>query len=198
MKILHLSDTHGCHNRLHQLPEADVIVHSGDFTMTGSEQEAIDFLNWFCELDYRHKIFICGNHDDCLYKADITGLDDNVYYLCNTEVEIEGIRFYGIPMFMLDCISRQQGRNYIGIPHGIDVLVTHEPPFGILDLDGDIHYGSKDMLSRLVEVRPRMHLFGHIHSNHGWVKNNGIIYSNGAILDAGYYTLNAPNLLELQ
>lgn len=45
MKILHLSDTHNCHHRLRDLPEADVVVHSGDFCMVGSEQEALDFLN---------------------------------------------------------------------------------------------------------------------------------------------------------
>ena len=83
MKILHLSDTHGSHRWLTDLPEADVIVHSGDFTMTGSEQEAIDFLNWFCDLPYAHMIFICGNHDDCLYGANIDGLDSNVHYLYN-------------------------------------------------------------------------------------------------------------------
>ena len=38
MKILHISDTHGCHRRLHDLPQADIVVHSGDFTMNGSEQ----------------------------------------------------------------------------------------------------------------------------------------------------------------
>lgn len=52
MRILHLSDTRGCHHRLKDLPEADVVVHSGDFTMTGTEQEAIDFLNWFCDLPF--------------------------------------------------------------------------------------------------------------------------------------------------
>lgn len=37
MKILHLSDNHGCHHRLRDLPEAGVMVHSGDFCMVGSE-----------------------------------------------------------------------------------------------------------------------------------------------------------------
>lgn len=50
--ILHLSDTHSQHRRLTQLPDADILVHSGDFTMNGSEQEAIDFMNWFCDLSY--------------------------------------------------------------------------------------------------------------------------------------------------
>lgn len=114
-KILHISDTHGCHHRLRDLPDADILVHSGDFTMNGSEQEAIDFLNWFCDLDYRHKIFICGNHDNCLYGANIDGLDTNVHYLCNSGIELNGIYFYGVPMFMEDCITERQSRNYAQI-----------------------------------------------------------------------------------
>lgn len=75
MKILHLSDTHGLHKNLMSLPEADVIVHSGDFTFAGSEEEACDFINWFCDLPYEHKVFIAGNHDMCMYGADhIEGL----------------------------------------------------------------------------------------------------------------------------
>ena len=55
MTILHISDTHSQHRRLTQLPDADILVHSGDFTMNGSEQEAIDFMNWFCDLPYPTK-----------------------------------------------------------------------------------------------------------------------------------------------
>ncbi|MBM6654670.1 metallophosphoesterase [Bacteroides mediterraneensis] len=116
MTILHISDTHSQHRRLTQLPDADILVHSGDFTMNGSEQEAIDFMNWFCDLPYSYKIFICGNHDACLYEAKIDGLDKNVYYLCNSGVTIHGVRFYGVPMFMEDCISDRQRRNYATIP----------------------------------------------------------------------------------
>ena len=91
MKILHLSDTHSAHHRLKNLPEADIVVHSGDYCMVGEEREAMDFLYWFCDLPYRHKIFICGNHDSCLYDANIDGLDGNVHYLCNSGIEIDGI-----------------------------------------------------------------------------------------------------------
>lgn len=84
MKILHLSDTHGCHRRLRDLSEADVVVHSGDFWMVGSEQKAIDFLNYFCNLSSRNKFFICVNHDDCFYGANADGLDDNEHYICNS------------------------------------------------------------------------------------------------------------------
>lgn len=74
MKIIHISDIHGSHHQLKDLPKGDVLVHSGDLTMTGSEREALDFLEWFCELSYPYKIFICGNHDECLYGANIEGL----------------------------------------------------------------------------------------------------------------------------
>ena len=82
--------------------------------MNGSEQEALDFMNWFCDLPYPQKIFICGNHDECLYDATIDGLDGNVQYLCNSGIEIEGLKFYGVPMFMGECITDRQTRGTRG------------------------------------------------------------------------------------
>lgn len=197
MRILHLSDTHGCHRRLTTLPEADVIVHSGDFTMTGSEQEAIDFLNWLCDLPYPHKIFICGNHDDCLYGANIDGLDSNVHYLCNSGVEIDGVKFYGVPMFMGDCVSDRQAKNIAKIPVDTDVLITHSPAYGILDFDDNINYGDEQLLTRVMEIRPRLHLFGHIHAQHGIIEANGITFSNGAIMNSDYSSINQPNMVKI-
>ncbi len=197
MKILHLSDTHGNHRRFGDLPAADVVVHSGDFTMSGSESEAIDFLNWFCNLPHRHKIFICGNHDECLYDAHIDGLDDNVHYLCNSGVEIDGVKFYGVPMFPADCITERQNRNYAAIPDDTDVLITHAPPYGILDFDDNIHYGSKELLQRVTAVSPCLHLFGHIHRQHGMTDNGITSFSNGAIMDTDYTDLHIPNLIKL-
>ena len=92
MNILHLSDTYGSHRSLGRLPESDVIVHSGDIAMNGSSSEALDFMRWFSALPYAHKIFVAGNHDAC-------------HYLCNSSVEIDGVTFYGVPMFMEDCSS---------------------------------------------------------------------------------------------
>ena len=84
MTILHLSDTHGKHHLLKYLPLADIIVHSGDVSEDGTESEVLDFLNWFCDLDYRHKIFIAGNHDFCLESAQqIEDLLQACLYLCN-------------------------------------------------------------------------------------------------------------------
>ena len=198
MKILHLSDTHGCHHRLRNLPEADVLVHSGDFTMTGTESEALDFLNWLCDLPYKHKIFICGNHDDCLYDANIDGLDNNVHYLRNSGVEIDGVKFYGVPMFMDDCAYGRQIRNYAEISEDTDVLITHSPAYGILDEDDNVRYGSEELLERIMMIRPKYHLFGHVHARHGILTMNGSVYSNGAIMNNDYTRLNEPNVIELK
>lgn len=202
MKILHLSDTHGAHRRLKNLPAADIVVHSGDFCMIGEEREALDFLNWFCDLPYRHKIFICGNHDDCLYEANIEGLDSNVSYLCNSGIEIDGVKFYGVPMFTEDCISPRQARNYARIPDDTDVLITHSPAYGVLDLDDSekyefIHYGSTELLERVIKIHPQAHLFGHVHRQHGLIEQKGIVFSNGAIMNDDYSKLNTPNIIEI-
>lgn len=200
MKILHLPDTHNCHHRLRDLPGADVVVHSGDFCMVGTEHEALDFLNWFCDLPYKHKIFICGNHDDCLYGANIDGLDNNVHYLCNSGIEIEDVRFYGVPMFMGDCVTARQIHNYARIPEDTDVLITHSPAYGILDSDADnINYGSEVLLNVVSKIKPRNHLYGHIHKRHGITTIGTMTFSNGAIMKEDYssFSFNIPNIIEL-
>lgn len=192
MKILHLSDTHKRHRALDNLPDADVVVHSGDFCMVGTEAEAIDFMNWFCDLPYAHKIFICGNHDDCLYGAEINGLDPNVHYLCNSGVKINGVKFYGVPMFMEDCVSDRQSRNIANIPADTDVLITHCPPYGILDFDDNINYGSEELLAKVAEISPQLHIFGHIHANNGIQQINNTTFVNSAILNSNYCDLQQP------
>ena len=197
MKLFHLSDTHGCHRQLKELSESDILIHSGDFTMTGSESEAIDFMNWFCDLPHKHKIFICGNHDECLYGANIDGLDNNVHYLNNSEIEIDGIKFFGIPLFMGDSMYGKQNRFYEKIPVDTNVLITHCPPYGILDFDDDCNWGSEELLTAVSKLSPQAHLFGHIHKSHGIEKIGSTIFSNAAIMNDDYTNLQSSNLIEI-
>ena len=101
-------------------------------------------------------------------------------------------------MFMEDCVSGKQEQLYTAIPEDTDVLVTHTPPYGILDRDGSILYGSRVLLERVRTIRPRLHLFGHIHKSQGITSDGVTVFSNAAILDEGYYNLNAPNVLSLK
>lgn len=200
--ILHLSDTHGQHKNLKSLPEADVIVHSGDFTFAGSEEEAYDFINWFCNLPYKHKIFIAGNHDMCMYGADhIDGLSRNVHYLYNNSVVIDGIKFYGIPMFMEDCMDGNLDVFINNIPDDTDVLITHMPPKGTCDLanygKGPEHRGNATLAELLKKLHPTCHLFGHEHDAYGKTIKENVIYSNACVVDSRYNLINNPTIINI-
>ena len=185
MKILHLSDTHGLHRKIKDLPNADVIVHSGDISNNGTEEEVLDFLNWYIELPYPHKIFVTGNHDLCLWDAEgIEDLPHNIYFLQDSGVEIDGVRFYGIAYNHPETL----------IPFGIDIVVTHEPPVMILDESVGIHWGNAPLRNRIMEVKPRYHLFGHSHGGYGTVKQDNIVYSNAALLDDMNRLVRKPRL----
>lgn len=195
LTILHLSDTHGRHRELGALPEADVVVHTGDFTMAGTEDEAMDFLRWFAGLPHRHKVFVAGNHDDCLWQATIDGLGGGCHYLCHSGVTIRGVRFYGVPMFVADCMEGRYEAQLRRIPEGTDVLLTHQPPLGRLDVSGGRHYGNAALRERVEQVEPRFHLFGHVHGAGGVLTAGATTFVNSALLDDRYLRLFAPRLL---
>ena len=181
MRLIHLSDTHGLHEQLPDLPEADIVAHTGDITENGTIEEAEGFMEWFCSLPYRHKIFIAGNHDMCLYGANIEGLPDNVHYLCNEAITIDGIKFYGVPMFLHDDLEGNFPELYSRIPDDIDVLLTHQAPLGILDDQDGINFGDYYLYKRVIEVKPKYHLFGHLHHTEKTrMTFRGVRFSNAA------------------
>lgn len=98
-------------------------------------------------------------------------------------------------MFMGDCITDRQSCNYAKIPSDTDVLITHSPAYGILDYDDGINYGSEEILTKLSDLHLKAHLFGHIHAQHGILEQNGITFSNGAIVNADYTILSTPNII---
>ena len=185
MKILQISDTHNRHRLLTNLPAADVMVHCGDFTENGTEEEVLDFLNWYIDLPYKYKIFVTGNHDLCLWDAkDIEDLPENVFFLQDRGVTIEGVKFFGIAYNHSERL----------IPEGTDIVITHEPPIMILDESVGTHWGNFPLFKRIMEVRPRYHLFGHAHESCGTLKQDDIIFSNGAILDDFYHISHQPKV----
>ena len=196
MKILHLSDTHGKHRLLQNLPQADIIVHSGDVSEDGTESEVLDFVNWFCNLDYQHKIFVAGNHDLCLDGEQIKGLPENVHYLCNSGVEIEGIKFWGVPYFLSDELNGDTEHLMLKIPKETDILITHRPPYGILDFDDDNNFGCVDLLQAVQKICPKYHLFGHIHAGYGIENSQHTTFVNSALVRKNEI-VNEPFLLEI-
>jgi predicted phosphohydrolase len=185
LRIVAISDTHGLHHQF-RCPDGDVLIHAGDFMMGGQEQlkDAANFLKWFDSHPHPHKILIAGNHDSLpeynrpLFEALMKDKEvaPSVTYLQDSGCEIDGIKFWGTPFspefgqwhFMLPRGPHLK-RHWDMIPDDTDVLITHCPPYGILDRDGVVgeHCGCSDLLNRVYEVQPRFHIFGHIHAGYG-------------------------------
>lgn len=188
MKILHISDTHGKHRELTDMPSADVLVHSGDISNYGTEDEVLDFLNWLIELPYKHKIFVIGNHDLCLWDAiGIEDLPADIHFLQDYSVEIDGYKFFGLAYNHPEKL----------IPDDVDVVITHEPPVMILDRSIGIHWGNSPLRNRILEVKPKYHLFGHAHGDYGVLKQDGIVFSNATLLDDMNRLVRKPKLFTL-
>ena len=144
LKTLLISDTHGTHwhNNYQIDGEYDLLIHAGDFTNHGREDEISDFMLWIDALDqFKDIIYIAGNHD-LNYQADplvtLSG-GTRLHYLYNSSVTIDGIKFYGSPYtprffdweFMYD--EEEAEDLWSTIPTDTDVLITHGPPYGIFD-----------------------------------------------------------------
>src|SRR5690554_5288788 len=144
MRILHLSDTHNQNSSLIDLPEADLIIHSGDFSFAGTESEFRDFLKWFSNLNYQYKILIGGNHDSFLEensrKEIQSFLPKNCHYLRHSGVTIENMKFWGVPMFVSEDIDGSYFEKIKHIPKNTEVLISHHPPLGVLDRAGKINF----------------------------------------------------------
>lgn len=184
MLVWHISDTHGHHNKLNIPKNVDLVVHSGDASNwrdpIRNHNEMWDFKEWWNMLNIPYKIYVAGNHDTSIEKKvfDWKLLEDNEnsFYLENDEVEIEGIKFYGSPYtpiygqwsFMTN--HNKLFKMWDNIPEDTDVLITHGPPKGILDIADDYDHkleycGDKNLFNKVMEIKPKYHLFGHIHNN---------------------------------
>ena len=50
-------------------------------------------------------------------------------------------------------------------------------------LDG-VHYGNISLLGRVLSIKPRLHLFGHVHKANGKVEAHDTLYVNGSIVSS--------------
>lgn len=172
MRIVCISDTHGKHRTM-TIPDGDVLVHAGDLTPRGHEKDIKDVNDWLGTLPHKHKIMIAGNHDFEFEKNPINARSwiTNAHYLCDESLIIDGVKFYGSPWqpryfdwaFNVD---RGEPLKVIWdkIPMDTDVLITHGPPHGILDMTFEkIMAGCEELLLAVQRIKPKIHIFGHIH-----------------------------------
>ena len=202
MKIVCISDSHGQHHALN-LPEGDMILHGGDFTKRGTENQVREFLSWFSRLPYKYKVFIAGNHDFLAEEEpDLFRfmIPENCIYLEDASTTIEGLKIWGspyTPWFYDWAFNRHRGAeiqlHWEKIPDDTDILITHGPPAGILDKTfRNEPVGCDDLRKAIQRVKPRLHLFGHIHEGYGRFDKDGTAFINASVLNIQYQLVNAP------
>jgi Icc-related predicted phosphoesterase len=209
MRMTFISDTHGKHKYLTSkaynniLGSGDCIIHAGDISNLGKVGEIKDFLDWFSNTDYTHKIFIAGNHDfgfEVVQDIAPEYKEKGVHYLFDSEVVIDGVKFYGSPWqpeFYNWAFNLPRGEKlaekWKKIPGNTDVLITHGPAHGMLDHtpQGEL-VGCKDLFNRVMEVQPKIHVCGHIHWAYGQKNFFGVEFLNASVLNERYQYENEP------
>jgi len=207
MKIIAISDTHMRHHDL-ELPLADVIIHAGDVSSTGAKEEILDFLNWFSALPHTYKIFIAGNHDFAFERNNEelrAAVPDNIIYLENCGIEIEGIYIWGSPVqptFYNWAFNVDRGaaikKYWDLIPSTTQILITHGPPMEILDRT--VRYknvGCEELKIAVERIKPNYHIFGHIHEAYGTWDNGTTEFINASLLNEKYIYTNDPIVFEI-
>lgn len=191
VQLVLVSDTHELHSELEVLG-GDIFLHAGDLTMFSRSLSAIeDFNDWLGELPHCYKIVIPGNHEFFL-ESDPSrrSLLGNATVLINESIEVHGLTIWGSPVTPLANAAfgmpsaADRRRLYAKIPKNADILITHGPPYGILDTasHSGLHSGCRELLDAVMRTRPKLHGFGHVHGAHGIFQTNDTTFVNAALL----------------
>jgi len=194
------------------LSGGDCIIHSGDVSGRGSRVEVEAFLAWYNELPYTHKILIAGNHDFFFEEAPEYEIEavlakyPNITYLNDSGVEIEGLKIWGSPVqpWFYSWAFNRKGTDICPhwdmIPLDTDILITHGPAKGYLDLTlhGDVT-GCPYLLEKISELTNlKLFVHGHIHEAYGRVDfPDGGVFLNASVLNAKYVMSNLPHEIEI-
>lgn len=201
------SDTHRYHDRV-ALPAGDLLVHAGDFCSWGAVDEAEAFASFLREQPHEHKVVIAGNHDRCLEDDRSLGprlFDGWAHYLLDSGVELFGLRLWGSPWqpeFHHWAFNLPRGEplaeKWALIPEGIDILVTHGPPHDVLDRNATSEpTGCEALALAIARVRPRLHVFGHIHEGYGAAERDGTLHVNACTCTIAYEPTNPPIVIDV-
>jgi Icc-related predicted phosphoesterase len=209
MRIVCVSDTHCALDKV-EIPEGDVLIHSGDLTYRGTIQEIKKEFTILEEKvsTFKEVLFVAGNHDWLFEKAPDLAQElckeHGITYLQDTSVTIDGLNFYGSPWqpwFHSWAFNLQRGKElkdkWDAIPNNTDVLITHSPPFGLGDYCDNGHVGCQDLLRRVIEVKPKLHVYGHIHGGYSVREAFGTKFVNASLNDDNYIIRNKPIVVDL-
>ena len=218
MRIACVSDTHG-KLKLSDFTEADLLIVAGDYcpNFHGVDEAQLQ-LQWIQErwlpllkeAPYTHKIVIAGNHDWVHEKlpAFKEYEQSGITYLQDSGVKVDGLNIYGTPWqpwfydwafnFPPDDDGSIAQKVWELIPNDTDILITHGPPYRVLDrcADGRL-VGCPYLANRVKTIKPKLHVFGHIHESYGSVKIDDTIYVNAALCNLAYKPVNKVQIVQV-
>lgn len=206
MKLWFISDTHNEHEGLQIPTDIDLVIHCGDESTAGDcEANAVEarrFLEWYAALEIPAKVLVPGNHSTSIEQGLIRPASfPRITFLIHEPMHWRGLKLFGSPFTpkffewaymkprsQLEAVWRT-------IPQDTDILITHGPPKGIMDVTRDIgsrqplHVGSQSLTEQVeTRIKPQIHAFGHIHDepdidNHGTLTRHGTQFINCACCD---------------
>ena len=209
MRVVCISDTHGiAHPK--ELPEGDILIHAGDLSLTGQPHEIEQALAWLRKFPHKYKIFIGGNHDNALaefygyFETQMKPYKDRtpLIYLCGSKIKVEGLTIFGSSAIPFNPIYRAGARAYMldgttarhwNLAPACDILITHGAPKGILDSG----HGDHILMNYVNQIKPKLHVFGHIHMGYGRYTFGGTEFVNASLLNEAYRPANDPIVVDL-
>lgn len=207
-KIVCISDTHALHKNIKDIPDGDILIHAGDLTNKGELKDVESFNSWLKKLPHKHKIVIAGNHDFCFEQKNIAAREllTDATYLQDSFIILENLKIYGSPWqpwFYDWAFNLRRGEPlkavWQQIPEDTDILITHGPPYGILDKtdNGDL-VGCEELIKRIEKLRKlKLHVFGHIHEAYGQHKINNVSFVNASTCTLQYNPTNDAIVVEI-
>ncbi len=209
-----MGDSHGKHEGI-VVPDGDILLHSGDYSMMGYEHEVRSFLIWYESQPHAAKVLTNGNHEvaveanHALFLAMLKEYAPSVIYLNDSGAKIMGLNVWGSPVTPRFGYgwswNRDRGpdirRHWNMIPSDTNVLVTHGPPHGLVDrLERGEHVGCEELRdtidNRLDDLILSTH--GHLHSAYGIDHIGQKTFVNAALVNERYQLTNAPIVVEIE
>jgi len=220
MRLVCIADTHNLQSnkkKRPKIPEGDVLIFAGDICKLGYSfknrddlhLEQIERFNTFLgKQPHEHKIVIAGNHDFWLEHHSILECQEvlsNATYLQDTSVTIGGKVFYGSPwqpVYYNWAFNIRRGQPLQAawslIPVNTDVLITHTPPYGVMDeTEEHERVGCKELYERVDTLRPRVHVFGHVHEGYGVCEHGHTTFVNASSCNVRYKCVNPAIVVEV-
>ncbi len=211
------------------IPKGTLLIFSGDASLKGTKEEVENFLAWFENLKFKYKIFCPGNHDfffDTKWKAitekgakrhthkvqsdkavkKVLDKYPSIIYLNDSGVEIEGAKIWCsaiTPWFNDWAFNRSRGediqKHWDLIPKDTNILITHGPAMGILDMTRRGEYvGCENLLTTIKTLKDlKLHVCGHIHENYGMIEDGGVKFINASICDVDLSPINKPFVVKI-